>query len=231
MNNKFNWQSFISIGLLLSFIIILISGLVLYIAPEGSLSRWIGWVVLSLSKKQWEHIHTVFSYVFILFSIFHIFTINWGLLLSYFVPDKFTFRNYKEFIIALVITILVFTGTLLNINPFKYIINLGRRISDSYAENVELPKVPDAEKLSLEEFSNRVLNVNYDAVESLLKSHQFIEIKKDITVKNFSIINKITPEQLYKILKGELLKESTNSNGYVDFTSYTSFPSEISTIL
>ena len=43
MNNKFNWQSFISIGLLLSFFVMLVSGIVLYIAPEGSLSRWIGW--------------------------------------------------------------------------------------------------------------------------------------------------------------------------------------------
>ena len=50
MINKFNWQSFISIGLLISFLVMLISGVVLYIAPEGSLSRWIGWDVFSLTK-------------------------------------------------------------------------------------------------------------------------------------------------------------------------------------
>ena len=81
---RFSWQSFISIGLLLSFIIMGFSGIILFIAPEGSLSRWIGWDVMNLTKKQWEQQHTIFSYLFILFSIFHVFKINWGYLVFIF---------------------------------------------------------------------------------------------------------------------------------------------------
>jgi hypothetical protein len=66
----------------------LLSGVILYIAPEGSLSRWIGWDVFGLTKKQWEYQHAMFSLLFVLFSIFHIFRINWGLLLSYFALEK-----------------------------------------------------------------------------------------------------------------------------------------------
>ena len=161
MNNKFSWQSFISIGLLLSFIIMLISGIVLYIAPEGSLSRWIGWDILNLSKKQWEHQHTIFSYLFILFSIFHVFKINWSYLISYFVIEKFKMINLKEIIIAIAITVLVFWGTLLSWSPFNFVIQFGNKISDSYAEKVEIPNIPDAEKLLLNDFALKAFNISY----------------------------------------------------------------------
>lgn len=231
MNNKFSWQSFISIGLLISFIVMLISGLILYVAPEGSLARWIGWEVFSLSKKQWEHQHTIFSYLFIVFTIFHIFKINWALLLSYFVPEKIKIKNYKELIAAIIICLAVFLGTLINLNPFQFIINLGDDISDSHANNVEMTDVSDAEKLTLKEFASEVFEIDYEEIKSVLNRYQFVNNEKNILVKDFCKENDITPEELYKILKGELIKESTNFNGFIDISSYTSFPNEISTIL
>ena len=204
MNNKFSWQSFISIGLLLSFFIMLVSGIVLYVAPEGSLSRWIDWNVFNLNKKQWEHQHTIFSYLFILFSIFHIFKINWELLLSYFVIGKINLSNFKEIVIAFIITVLVFSGTLYNVNPFQFIINLGNNISDNHSLNVEIPNIPDAEKLSLKDFSEKVFEVSYEEVYDKLINIEFESVNENIIVSEFCKINKITPQELYKILKGEL---------------------------
>ena len=204
MNNKFNWQSFISIGLLFSFFVMLVSGIVLYVAPEGSLSRWIDWEVFNLNKKQWEHQHTIFSYLFILFSIFHIFKINWELLLSYFVIEKIKLFNLKEIVIAFVITILVFSGTLYNVNPFQFIINLGNNISDNHSLSVEMPNIPDAEKLSLKDFSEKVFEVSYEEVYNILVNVGFNSIDENIIVSEFCKKNNITPQELYKILKGEL---------------------------
>lgn len=229
MNNKFSWQSFISIGLLFSFIIMFISGLILYVAPEGSLSRWIGWDVFNLTKKQWEQQHTIFSYLFILFTIFHIFKINWGLLLSYFVPENLKIKNYKELIIALCITIFVFVGTLVNLNPFKYILQLGNEISDAYAKNIEMPNVSDAEKLSMKDFSEKVLHSDYNKVSALLSQYNFFDLDQEITVKDFCEINDITPNELYKILKGEMLKVS--DSGIIDISSISSFEGTMNTIL
>ncbi|MCK5170862.1 MAG: DUF4405 domain-containing protein [Bacteroidales bacterium] len=224
MNNKFNWQSFISIGLLLSFIVMLISGIVLYIAPEGSLSRWIGWDILNLSKKQWEHQHTIFSYLFILFSIFHVFKINWSYLISYFVFEKFKMINLKEIIVAVVITVLIFMGTLLNWSPFKNVIQFGSNISDSYAEKVEIPNIPDAEKLSLKDFSEKVSKVSYEEVYNKLINIDFKSIDENIIVSEFCKINKIAPQELYKILKGELsISGSAEITDSPNITLYNSY--------
>ncbi len=197
MNNKFNWQSFISIGLLLSFLIMLVSGIVLYIAPEGSLSRWIGWDILNLSKKQWEYQHTIFSYLFILFSIFHVFKINWSYLISYFVIEKFKMINLKEIIVAVVITVLIFMGTLFNLSPFRNVIQFGNKISDSYAENVEMPNIPDAEKLSLKDFAKEVFNISYSDLVSNLEKFNFDKVDENSTVIDFCNLNDITPEEFY----------------------------------
>ncbi len=197
MNNKFNWQSFISIGLLLSFLIMLVSGIVLYIAPEGSLSRWIGWDILNLSKKQWEYQHTIFSYLFILFSIFHVFKINWSYLISYFVVEKFKMINLKEIIVAVVITVFIFMGTLFNWSPFKNVIQFGNKISDSYAEDIEMPNIPDAEKLSLNDFALKAFNISYTDLVSNLEKFDFDKVDENSTVIDFCNLNNITPEEFY----------------------------------
>lgn len=231
MNNKFSWQSFISIALLFSFIVMLFSGIVLYIAPEGSLSRWIGWDVIGLTKKQWEQQHTVFSYLFILFSVFHIFKINWSLLLSYLSPVNLHISNIKEILIAFLILIFVFFGTLSGLPPFKQIINLGGNISDSYSQGVVMPDVADAEKLTMEQFAAQVLEISYTEFESIIKSLNFINVDNNIRVMDFCKDNKLTPQELYIIIQGELLKMGLVKAGVPDVTSLTSFVSDPNSIL
>lgn len=205
MKNKFNWQSFISIGLLFSFILMLFSGIILYIAPEGSLSRWIQWSVLNLSKKQWEHQHTVFSYMFIFFTVLHVFKINWMILISYFRQRNLKFRYFKEILVAFAITLLVFAGTALNWAPFSAVVKWGGNISDSHSKGVELLEVQDPEKLTLEQFANQVFNITYKNLADQVQTCNFENVTADTEVKEFCRKNNISPEEFYLKLKSELL--------------------------
>ena len=209
MKNKFNWQSFISIGLLFSFILMLLSGVILYIAPEGSLSRWIQWSVLSLSKKQWEQQHTVFSYLFIFFTILHIFKINWMILISYFKSRNLKFRHYREIAMAFVITLMVFVGTALNWGPFNTVVEWGANISDSHSKGVELVEVQDPEKLTLEQFANQVFDITYKDLANKVQNCNFENVTADTEVKVFCRKNNISPEEFYLKLKSELLLNSS----------------------
>jgi Domain of unknown function (DUF4405) len=206
MTNKFNWQSFISIGLLISFIVMLFSGIVLYVAPEGSLSRWMGWDVFNLTKKQWEHQHSIFSLVFILFSIFHIFRINWGLLISYFALENKKFINVKEFLAALIISILVFVGTFLNISPFENIIKLGGNISDNQTIEIERPDIPDIDKLPIKEFSEKVFNISVTELELILEKNNLKIVNADISINEFCLMNELSPQELYFLIKKSISK-------------------------
>jgi hypothetical protein len=76
MKNKFSWKAFISFGLTYSFIIIIVSGVMLYMSPPGRYAHWVNWKILGFTKEGWQAIHTVFSYTFVILSIFHLFSIN-----------------------------------------------------------------------------------------------------------------------------------------------------------
>lgn len=213
MNTKFNWQSFISLGLLFSFLIMLVSGLVLYIAPEGSLSRWMAWDVFNLTKEQWEQQHTIFAYVFILFSIFHVFKINWTYLISYFILKRFTISSLKEIGVAVIIVMMVFLGTQYQWLPFKTILQLGDEISNGYSENVEIPDFPDSEKLSLHDFAGKVFNISYVKLTEKFCNYNFEKVDKNTSVIDFCILNDISPAEFYRVLKHELSPED-NENSY-----------------
>lgn len=76
MKKKFSWKSFISFGLFFYFFVIFFSGIILYIAPPGRIANWTNWELIGLTKSQWQTMHTNFSYLFAILSIFHLFTAN-----------------------------------------------------------------------------------------------------------------------------------------------------------
>jgi len=204
MKARFNLTSFISIGLLFSFLIMLFSGIILFIAPEGSISRWMGWKVLGLTKNQWENQHTIFSYLFVVFGMIHIFIINWQLMVLYFRAEKFRLVYLKELILIFCITVFVFAGTNYNYQPFNWILDSGKRFSECIGKNVEIPDIANPENLSLNDFAEDVLIITYESLAAVLKENGFQTIDQSESVEVFCKQNKITPEELYKLIKSKI---------------------------
>ena len=69
---KFNYRKFVNYASLFSFLILASTGLILYVTPHGSYSRWTDWSFLLMSKDHLEGIHSVFSFVFLFFIIWHL---------------------------------------------------------------------------------------------------------------------------------------------------------------
>ena len=122
---KFNWRGFISLYILLSFIIIIISGLVLYIAPPGRIAKWTSVPLLGLEKDQWQTIHTIFTFIFIIASGFHLY-FNWKIFLSH-MRNKLTkkYLSKKEFLWSVVVTFLVLFIILLELPPVNTVMGFG----------------------------------------------------------------------------------------------------------
>jgi hypothetical protein len=78
-SNGFHFRNFTSLLLFLLFSICALSGLMLYLRPEGSLANWVGWSALGMDKKQWEGIHAVFVLVFSIAVLVHL-IYNWKVL-------------------------------------------------------------------------------------------------------------------------------------------------------
>ena len=205
MGKKFNWRNFISLGLLLTFLVMAFSGIILYIAPEGSIARWIDWKVLGLNKNDWEAQHTLFSYLFFVIAVLHIFRINWGLLLTYFKMGLGKFKPSMEIIIAIIFVLILFFGTAGQFKAFTWVYDEGDLISDSWKNNSGIP-VEEAEQISFAEFVKDVFHVKSDEVlENLVKQGIVVESESQLFYE-IAEQNNLSPFELYEEIKKTLQK-------------------------
>ncbi|MGE0088271.1 MAG: DUF4405 domain-containing protein [Bacteroidales bacterium] len=202
MKNRFSLTSFISIGLLFTFLLMLFSGIALYIAPEGSVSRWIGWNILGLTKSDWENQHVVFSFVFILFALLHIFIINWNLMVLYFKSENKKSMVSVEFLVVLILTIAIFIATNYNLKPVSKLVGYGKVFSQNMVKNTVMPDVANPDQLSLNEFAI-LIHISYDELAVLLKNKGYKVVSKEIQISDFCRKNNTTPQKLYLLLIAE----------------------------
>lgn len=129
------WRSLASFFLAISGIIILISGVILYIAPPGRYAHAVDWRILGLDKGVWEALHTLFSYVAVIFAIIHL-VVNWKILVNYLWDrTKHAYRLKREFIIAILLTLLISVGTIENWTPFSTVMDWGETLSNAWEAN------------------------------------------------------------------------------------------------
>jgi magnesium-transporting ATPase (P-type) len=132
MKKSFSWRIFTSFGLLLSFIMLLVSGVLLYIFPGGRGQR-IVWELLGLGKPAWQNQHIIFGFAFSLLSLCHLFFINWSAFLSYLKSKtKVGLQSPLELIVIAALSFFFFLGTYHKIEPFSSILEFGKTISKSY---------------------------------------------------------------------------------------------------
>ena len=205
---KFNWRAFTSLYITFSFLIIILSGIILYIAPPGRIAKWTSVPLLGLEKDQWQAIHTIFTFIFIIASGFHLY-FNWKIFLSH-LREKLSqkYLRRKEFIWSVIVTILFFFVILFELPPVTAVMAFGEYITDSWEKKYDNPPVPHTEEMTLREVANLV-NQNPDSVVQMLKS-QNVEVKNaDAKLKDIADDNQYSPQQVFDLTKSN---ESINDN-------------------
>ena len=144
-----------SLTLIISFIPLVLSSVILYIAPEGRVAYWADWHLLGLSKTQWSDIHINLGFLFLAAGLIHLW-LNWRPILAY-LKNK-----AKELVVftpamwvALSLNLVFLVGTLSYIPPFSSILNFGHFFKERAAEVHGEPPYGHAELSSLELFARR----------------------------------------------------------------------------
>jgi len=68
----FNFRSFTAFILTWTFLTLVVSGAVLYIAPPGRIANWTRWQLIILTKEQWQAVHTLTAVAFLVGGLFHL---------------------------------------------------------------------------------------------------------------------------------------------------------------
>ena len=74
--NPFNFRSFTAFIVTWAFLVATVTGVVLYIVPQGRIANWVDWQLLGLLKEDWGNIHLVFGAIFIAGGALHLY-FNW----------------------------------------------------------------------------------------------------------------------------------------------------------
>ena len=136
MKKSFSWRILTSFVLFLSFMILLISGVILYVYPGASVSGFVS-EFGGLSKPAWLNQHIVFSFVFTLFALYHLFFINRTPFLSYLTKKKTEgFRRPAELLVTVIVTSCVAVGTYTHMQPVSSVQSAGKEIA-SFLERHE----------------------------------------------------------------------------------------------
>jgi hypothetical protein len=205
MKKSFNWRVFISFGLFIALLMMLVSGVVLYISPPGRVANWTDWRMIGLTKRGWQNQHIIFGFSFLILSIFHLFFINWKAFLSY-LKSKTNegLKNPGELFTIIVLSALFGAGTYFGIQPFSAVIKFGDAISGSWEQQEKQAPVPHAELMTLTQLAEQPgLGGDPAALKAKLEKAGLKVTSQEQTLAEIATLNGKTAEQVYEVIAPE----------------------------
>lgn len=207
IKNKQSARSLTAFIVTWSFLILTITGLVLYIVPQGRIAYWVHWSLAGMEKEQWGWVHMMFGGVFIVSGILHLYY-NWKPFKKYFAERaKGHFQIKQEIVIATVFTIAVFVLSVFNLPPASWIIDLNEEIKAAWVTSPEFePPFGHAEEFSLTNIAKRMQIDLNKAIAELKKNNIEFESPKE-SLEKIARKNQKTPMQIYELISIHKKKE------------------------
>jgi hypothetical protein len=199
--NKRSLRSLTAFVVTWAFVVLTVTGLVLYIVPHGRVAHWVHWSLLGLGKDQWAWVHMMFGGLFILSGALHLYY-NWKPFKQYLldrVPGHFLLK--PEAVAATLLTIAVFGLSAANLPPASWVIDLNDRIKASWVTTPELePPFGHAEQVSLAGITRR-MELDLDAGLAALRERGIAFDSPSETLDAVAKRNGMTPMAVYSVLR------------------------------
>lgn len=197
---RFNFRALTSLTLLWMFLALLVSGVVLFIAPPGRIAHWTDWALLGLTKEQWQAVHTLAALTFVVGGVFHLLDLNrraiWNYLKRSRRPDS-PFR--MSLLFSVVLSIVVLAGTVAGLPPFSLVTGLGDWATESWETPQTLAPAPHAEDWPLRR-AVESLGIDPESARTGLETAGVTVKGPDQTLRELADENDTTPVTLYHVL-------------------------------
>ena len=195
-----NMRKITSLTALLSFVVLILNSVILYIMPQGRVAYWADWHLWGLNKPEWGNQHIIVGVLFLIAIFMHIYY-NWKPIVSYFKNKARDLKFFtKEFNIALIVTLVCVVGSYFTVPPFSWVLDLGESIKDAGGVKYGEPPYGHAELSTLKTLARRS---DYDlnqSMENLKKAGIQFENERQ-TLLAIAKLNKLSPQQVYLAMK------------------------------
>lgn len=211
IKNKQSTRAFTAFLVTWAFVVLTLTGVVLYIVPQGRVAYWIHWSLLGLGKDAWGDIHILFGSVFIVTGALHLY-FNWKPFKQYLaarVRDQLEVK--RELVTSLALALLLIAGAIANVPPVSWVFELNEYAKESWAsEPGHEPPFGHAEEVALPALARRA---EFD-LPNALSAMRTAGIRIDDPRANLERIarnNDTTPAALYALIPS--LSQAVDING------------------
>jgi hypothetical protein len=195
-----NLRKLTSLTALLSFAVLVASGVVLFLTPQGRVAYWSEWHLWGLTKEAWGAMHILLSLLFLVAGVVHI-ALNWKAILTYLRDRKKGLRApTPEFAISAVLTTLFTVGALLGWPPFRWVMDLNTYAKDQGSRTYGEPPYGHAEQSTLQAFTQK-MGMDLEKAQGLLRGQGISVQGPQERLQDIAKRNHLTPQQVYLAMK------------------------------
>lgn len=196
-NRSFHWRAAISFTLLFLFLAAIFSGIALYLRPEGSLARWVGWRFLGMDKKTWEAVHTLGVAGCSVIGLLHL-LFNFRTLAGY-LRRRSGRGMWLECATAVGLSALLILAAVGQWPPFSALQKWRADIRDGRYSVSLPPPQNDAEELSLPQLAPLLKRSPMELTLRLQRAGMVLPAA-DASLRTIAARNRRTPEQVFRLL-------------------------------
>ena len=148
-----NIRRITSLTMFLSFVLLMLTSIILYIVPHGRVAYWADWHLWGISKTEWGNLHINLGVLLLIAFAFHLY-FNFNVFMAYLKNKTKELRIINaNFNAAFLLTLLFCIGTYFMVPPLSYVIHLGEFITEKADVKYGEPPYGHAELSSLNCFS------------------------------------------------------------------------------
>lgn len=182
-----------------SFVLLAVSGTVLFLAPPGRVANWTNWAIFGLRKSDWGALHIWFAVIFLGGVALHV-VYNLRPMLSYFrsrVTRRIGFR--REWVAAAALCALVFVGTLMKSQPFEALVAWNEELKESWDQPAERAPIPHAELLTFSALAEQG-QVDPALAKKRLAAQGITDFADDTIVQKIADKARLSAQQVFDIM-------------------------------
>lgn len=194
---QFSWRAMTSMMTTGGFLIMGVTGLMLFATPEGRLAYWVDWSLGGLTKEEWGAIHVTSSLLFLIAGFVHLW-FNWRQFVAY-LRHRFQQRVSirPEAPVAGVFLAVLVAGTLWGVPPFTWVLDLSAAIKASWSVDASLePPFGHAEEASLDTMALRTATPVATIVAAIRDAGFTVEATTD-TLRRVADRNGVSPAEIW----------------------------------
>jgi len=186
----------------LSFVLLLLTSIVLYYQPHGRVAYWADWRLLGLGKEQWDALHISLGALFIVSGLVHVWY-NWKAVTTY-MKNK-----ARELIIltppmtaALVVTLYFTLGALWGWPGIQQLLQFSEYLKDGHVVEYGNPPYGHAELSTLDEFAG-IMKLDVQQMVQALEE-QGVPARPESTLLDLARGANSSPKELYDVIRSGL---------------------------